>query len=161
MKKGFKRLLAEANDAIVTYTPAEAQALLGDESVVFVDVRDLPELKREGKIPRAVHASRGMLEFLVDPESPYHKPVFASDKKFLLYCASGGRSALAAQRLGRRSSTSWIMRTAHSTTLQLPVPRPLHSQHEPLFGPLPGPHPRQRCCPPPSLRSGSRPGGGR
>jgi rhodanese-related sulfurtransferase len=99
MKKGFKRLLAEAHDIIVTYSPAAAQTLLGDESVVFVDIRDLPELRREGKIPGAVHASRGMLEFLVDPESPYHKPVFASSKRFLLYCASGGRSALAAQRL--------------------------------------------------------------
>ena len=95
MKKGFKTLLAEANEMIVTYTPLEAQALLGDRSVIFVDVRDLPELEQDGQIPGAVHASRGMLEFLIDPESPYHNPVFASGKKYLLYCASGGRSALA------------------------------------------------------------------
>lgn len=99
MKKGYKTLLAEANQVVVTYTPAEAQALLGDESVIFVDIRDLPELERDGRIPGAVHASRGMLEFLVDPESPYHNPVFASGKKYLLYCASGGRSALAARQV--------------------------------------------------------------
>lgn len=99
MKKGYKTLLAEANEVIVSYTPAEAQALLDDESVVFVDIRGLPELKREGLIPGAVHASRGMLEFLIDPESPYHDPVFASGNKFLLYCASGGRSALATRRI--------------------------------------------------------------
>lgn len=97
MKKGYKTLLSEANEVIVTYTPSEAQAFLGDDGVIFVDIRDLPELERDGHIPRAVHASRGMLEFLVDPESPYHKPVFSSGKKFLFYCASGGRSALAAK----------------------------------------------------------------
>lgn len=99
MKKGFKQLLSEANEQVITYPPAEALTLLQDKSVVFVDIRDTPELQRDGKIPNAIHASRGMLEFLVDPESPYHNPVFASGKKFLLYCASGGRSALAAQRL--------------------------------------------------------------
>jgi rhodanese-related sulfurtransferase len=99
MKKGFKQLLSEANERVITYTPAEALALWQDEQVVFVDVRDASELARDGKIPGAVHASRGMLEFLVDPESPYHNPVFASGKKFLLYCASGGRSAFAAQRM--------------------------------------------------------------
>ncbi len=67
--------------------------------VVFIDIRDLPELEQAGKIPGAIHASRGMLEFFADPESPYHKDVFVSGKKLLLYCASGGRSALAAQRL--------------------------------------------------------------
>lgn len=99
MKKGFKQLLSEANEQVITYTPTEALTLLQDKSVVFVDIRDTLELEREGKIPEAVHASRGMLEFLVDPDSPYHNPVFASGKKFLLYCASGGRSAFAAQRL--------------------------------------------------------------
>ncbi len=99
MKKGYKILVAEANDCVVTYTAAEARAWLGDDSVIFVDIRDWPELERDGRIPGAVHASRGMLEFLVDPESPYYNPVFASGKRVLLYCASGGRSALAAQRL--------------------------------------------------------------
>ena len=99
MKKGFKQLLSEANAAVVTYTPAEAMAFLNHDDVIFVDIRDTPELDQDGKIPSAVHASRGMLEFLVDPESPYHNPIFASGKKFLLYCASGGRSAFAAQRM--------------------------------------------------------------
>jgi rhodanese-related sulfurtransferase len=69
------------------------------EDVAFIDVRDLPELERDGMIPGAVHASRGLLEFLVDPESPYYKDVFDSGKKLILYCATGMRSALAAQRL--------------------------------------------------------------
>jgi len=99
MKKGLKQLLSEANGQIIAYTPAEALALSKDDSVVFVDIRDAPELEQNGKIPGALHVSRGMLEFVVDPESPYHNPVFASGKKFLVYCASGGRSALAVQRL--------------------------------------------------------------
>lgn len=99
MKKGFKQLLAEANEVVVTYTPAEAATYLDDENVIFIDIRDRPEVEREGQIPGAIHASRGMLEFLVDPESPYHNPVFSAGKKYLLYCASGGRSALAAQQM--------------------------------------------------------------
>jgi len=99
MNKGFKQLVAEANTAVEIMPSAEAIQHLRDEQIVFVDVRDLPELERDGKIPGAVHASRGMLEFYADPDSPYHKDIFASGKKILLYCASGGRSALAAQRL--------------------------------------------------------------
>lgn len=98
-RKGFKQLVAEANAAIETIPASEAIQQLHGEGVVFVDIRDLPELERDGKIPGAVHASRGMLEFHVDPESPYHKDVFSSGKRILLYCASGGRSALAAQRM--------------------------------------------------------------
>jgi rhodanese-related sulfurtransferase len=99
MRKGYKQLVAEANAAVETIPVSEAVQQINRNDVVFVDIRDLPELERDGKIPGAVHASRGMLEFHVDPESPYHKDVFASDKKILLYCASGGRSALAAQRI--------------------------------------------------------------
>lgn len=99
MEKGFKQLIAEANAEIETIAAADAQALLQADDIVFIDIRDLPELQRDGKIPNAVHASRGMLEFHADPESPYHKDAFSSGKKLLLYCASGGRSALAAQRL--------------------------------------------------------------
>lgn len=99
MRKGFKQLVAEANSTIETIQAADAMRQRQTEDVVFIDVRDLPELERDGKIPGSVHASRGMLEFLVDPESPYHKDIFASGKKLILYCASGGRSALAAQRL--------------------------------------------------------------
>jgi rhodanese-related sulfurtransferase len=99
MQKGYKQLVAEANAVVETVPAAGAVQQLQNEDVVFIDIRDLPELERDGRIPGAVHASRGMLEFYADPESPYHKEVFASGKKFLLYCASGGRSALAAQRL--------------------------------------------------------------
>ncbi len=99
MKRGFKQLVAEANAVVETIPAAEAMKRLQRDDLVFIDIRDLPELERDGKIPGAIHASRGMLEFHADPESPYHKDVFASGKKLYLYCASGGRSALAAQRL--------------------------------------------------------------
>jgi len=64
---------------------------------VLVDIRDIRELQREGKVPGAFHCPRGMLEFWIDPQSPYHKPIFADDKKFVFFCAGGLRSALAAQ----------------------------------------------------------------
>jgi rhodanese-related sulfurtransferase len=99
MKKGYKQLLAEAQAVIETIPAEEAMRQLQTDGIVFIDIRDRPELERDGKIPGAVHASRGMLEFYADPESPYHNDVFASGKKLLLYCASGGRSAFAAQRL--------------------------------------------------------------
>ena len=95
MKKGYKDLLAEANSRIQAITPQDALALHGDPDVVFVDIRDPRELARDGMIPGAFPATRGMLEFWVDPDSPYHKPVFASGKRFVFYCASGWRSALA------------------------------------------------------------------
>jgi rhodanese-related sulfurtransferase len=99
INKGYKQLVAEANAAVKTIPATEAIQQLHNDEVVFVDLRDLPELERDGKIPGAIHASRGMLEFYVDPESPYYKDVFSSGKQFMLYCAGGGRSALAAQRL--------------------------------------------------------------
>ena len=71
-------------------------ALLDDPETVFVDLRDSSELSRDGRIPKSVHVTRGMLEFALDPTLPYHNPVFSSDKKIVFYCASGGRSALAA-----------------------------------------------------------------
>lgn len=99
MNKGYKQLVSEANANVKSVPTADAMKELQSNDVAFIDIRDLPELERDGKIPGAIHASRGMLEFYADPESPYHKDVFASGKKLLLYCASGGRSALAAQRL--------------------------------------------------------------
>ena len=99
MNKGYKQLLAEANAVVETIPAAEAIQRLRDSSVVFIDVRDTPELQRDGMIPGARHASRGMLEFYADPDSPYHKDIFDTDKTKLLYCAGGARSALAAQRL--------------------------------------------------------------
>ncbi|HRQ42327.1 MAG TPA: rhodanese-like domain-containing protein [Chloroflexota bacterium] len=99
MQKGYKQLVAEAHATIETIPVAEALPLLDREEVVFIDIRDLPEIERDGIIPGAIHVPRGMLEFTADPESPYHKEVFASGKRLLLYCASGGRSALATHRL--------------------------------------------------------------
>jgi rhodanese-related sulfurtransferase len=97
--KGVKDLLAEANARVRTIPTAEAIALHGDPGVTFVDLRDPRELERDGMVPEAFHATRGMLEFWVDPDSPYFKPIFGEDRLFVLYCASGWRSALAAATL--------------------------------------------------------------
>ena len=97
MKKGYKALLAEADAVIETVPVPQALTLHGDADVVFVDLRDPREIQREGRIPGAFSCPRGMLEFWIDPESPYAKPVFAEPKTFLFYCASGWRSALAAK----------------------------------------------------------------
>jgi rhodanese-related sulfurtransferase len=93
--KGCKQLVAEANQQIRTVSQAEARTKLEDPNVVFVDIRDVRELERDGMIPGAFHAPRGMLEFWVDPDSPYYKEVFGSGKEFVFYCASAWRSALA------------------------------------------------------------------
>ena len=98
---GYKALLEAAEAEIESVSPDEAAALHGDENVQFVDLRDIRELQREGKIPGALHAPRGMLEFWVDPESPYYKDVFGSGKRFVFYCQSGWRSALATQTVQR------------------------------------------------------------
>jgi rhodanese-related sulfurtransferase len=95
--KGYKALLDEANAAIRTLSVEEASALHGQADVVFVDLRDPRELEREGRLPGAFHCPRGMLEFWIDPESPYAKPVFQEDKHFVFFCAGGWRSALAAK----------------------------------------------------------------
>jgi rhodanese-related sulfurtransferase len=92
--RGFKTMLQEANAKIRTISTAEAISMLGRGDTVFIDLRDPRELEREGRIPGAVHCPRGMLEFWIDPESPYHKPVFAQDKTFVFFCAAGWRSAL-------------------------------------------------------------------
>ena len=94
--KSAKDLVAQANSRVKTVSAQEATQLLEDADTVFVDLRDSSELQRDGKIPGAVHVNRGMLEFVLDPTLPYHNPVFSSGKKVLFYCASGGRSALAA-----------------------------------------------------------------
>jgi rhodanese-related sulfurtransferase len=95
MPKGYKDMLAQANARIETVTPAAAQAMLGRDDVLFIDLRDPREREREGVIPGAFACTRGMLEFWIDPESPYHKPEFASGKRFVFFCAGGWRSALA------------------------------------------------------------------
>jgi rhodanese-related sulfurtransferase len=95
--RGYKTLLAEANASVRTLTIEEAIALNGRDDVVFVDLRDPRELEREGRMPGAFHCPRGMLEFWIDPESPYAKPTFQQDKTFVFFCAGGWRSALAAR----------------------------------------------------------------
>ena len=101
MKIGYRQLIEDAEREVETISPEQAMALCDDPGVVLVDLRDIRELQREGKVPGAFHAPRGMLEFWVDPDSPYHKPVFASGKRFVFYCQSGWRSALAAQAVQR------------------------------------------------------------
>ena len=99
LKKGFKQLLAEAGERTRGITAEVAQARLADPQTVFVDLRDVRELEREGMIPNAFHAPRGMLEFWVDPDSPYYKPVFTPEKHYILYCAADWRGVLAAATL--------------------------------------------------------------
>lgn len=95
--KGIKSLLAEANAVVTTIPMDQALELVGSEDHVLVDLRDFRELKRSGKIPGAFSCPRGMLEFWIDPDSPYHKDVFAQDKTYVFYCASAWRSALSAK----------------------------------------------------------------
>lgn len=98
---GIKALCAAAEQEIETIEVDQARTMFEDENVVMVDIRDVRELWREGKVPGAYHAPRGMLEFWIDPESPYYKEVFGQDKKYVFYCAGGMRSALAAQTAHR------------------------------------------------------------
>ena len=95
MKVGYRQLLDAANAEITTLGAAEVRDLADRGEIQLVDLRDRRELEREGRIPGAFHCPRGMLEFWIDPESPYHKPVFAEPRRFVFYCASGWRSALA------------------------------------------------------------------
>ncbi len=102
MKVGYKQLVADAESRVKRISAEEAVEELSPD-VLFVDLRDIRELKREGKIPGAFHCPRGLLEFWIDPECQYHKPVFAEDKRFVFYCNLGWRSALAAdiaQKMG-------------------------------------------------------------
>lgn len=94
--RGYKALVAEAESQIETLSVEQAQALHGRDDVVFVDLRDPRELEREGRMPGAFHCPRGMLEFWIDPESPYAKPIFQHDRRFVFFCGGGWRSALAA-----------------------------------------------------------------
>ncbi|WP_315736910.1 MULTISPECIES: rhodanese-like domain-containing protein [unclassified Bradyrhizobium] len=99
MSTSVKQMLEAANAAVPKITPAEAQAMIAKGNTLIVDVRDAPEVEKSGKIAGAVHVSRGMLEFRADPDSPYHDKNFAKDKSVILYCASGGRSALSGKTL--------------------------------------------------------------
>ena len=98
--KGFRTLVDEAMAQVTTYTVAQVRERLNDPKVQIVDIRDVRELEREGTVPGALLAPRGMLEFWVDPDSPYYKPVFGQeDTEFILFCGAGWRSALATKTL--------------------------------------------------------------
>jgi rhodanese-related sulfurtransferase len=99
MSSSVKEMLAAANAAVPKITPAEARDMIAKGNVLVVDVRDAPEVEKSGKVAGAMHVSRGMLEFRADPDSPYHDKNFAKDKTVILYCASGGRSALSGKTL--------------------------------------------------------------
>jgi len=92
-----KDMVTEANRLVTTIPVEEVKAMIGSNKHVIVDLRDPRELRREGKIPGAFSCPRGMLEFWIDPESPYHKDVFNQDKTYVFYCASAWRSALSAR----------------------------------------------------------------
>jgi len=127
--KGFQALVDEAMEEIKTYPVESVKARLADPAMQLVDIRDARELEREGTVPGAFHAPRGMLEFWVDPASPYFKPVFAdADREFVLFCGAGWRSALATktlQDMGMRNVAhidggfaEWARQGAPTETLQ-------------------------------------------
>lgn len=98
LNKGFRQLLAEANALIDSVSVHDALELLAADDAVFIDVRE-PQERQQGYIPGSVHAPRGFLEFIADPEGPSHDPAFAAGKRLVVYCGSGGRSALASKTL--------------------------------------------------------------
>ena len=127
--KGFQALVDEAMEEVRTYSVEDVKARLADPAVQVVDIRDPRELERGGTVPGAFHAPRGMLEFWVDPASPYFKPVFADEsKEFILFCGAGWRSALATktlQDMGMRNVAhidggfaEWVKQGAPTETLQ-------------------------------------------
>ena len=99
MTTSVKQMMEVANAAVPKITPAQARDMISKGNTLVVDVRDAPEVEKSGKIAGAVNVSRGMLEFRADPESPYHDKNFSRDKTVILYCASGGRSALSGKVL--------------------------------------------------------------
>jgi rhodanese-related sulfurtransferase len=99
MAISVKLMMETANAAVPRITPAQAQQMIAKGNTLVLDVRDAPEVEKSGKVAGAVHVSRGMLEFRADPESPYHDKEFARDKTVIVYCASGGRSALSGKVL--------------------------------------------------------------
>jgi rhodanese-related sulfurtransferase len=126
--KGFRALVDEAMAQVKTYSVADVQARLSDPTVQIVDIRDVRELA-EGTVVGSFHAPRGMLEFWVDPESPYHKKIFANEaKEFILFCGAGWRSALATQALQNMGMTNvahidggyaeWVKQGAPTETLE-------------------------------------------
>ncbi len=140
---GYKALVDAAEREIETLPVEEAVKLAGDDDTVLVDIRDPRELERDGKVPGAFHCTRGMLEFWIDPLSPYYKPVFGQDKKFVFFCAGGLRSALAAQtaqhmglkpvahirrRLRRLEKSRWSSHRAGKSAEEKPQAKPQEKQ---------------------------------
>ena len=126
--KGYQQLVAEAMAEVTTYSVAQVQARLNDSKVQIVDIRDIRELA-DGTVLGAFHAPRGMLEFWVDPASPYHKPLFADEsREFILFCGAGWRSALAAKALQNMGMNNvahidggwaeWVKQGAPTETLE-------------------------------------------
>ena len=107
LKIGYQALIDHAMTQIETVSLAQAQTLLVDSNTLFVDIRDVRELERDGMIPNALNAPRGMLEFWVDPESPYYKPIFGEGKRLVLYCASAWRSASRSRRRRSMPGSGW------------------------------------------------------
>ena len=99
MSTGVKQLIEAANAAVPRISPAQAQNMIAAGQAVIIDVRDAPEVEKSGKVAGAMHVSRGMLEFRADPDSPYHDKALHRDRPVILYCASGGRSALSGKTL--------------------------------------------------------------
>ena len=99
MATTLKDLMEQANAAVPRVSPAQAKELIAKGDALVVDVRDAPDVEKSGMVKGAHHVSRGMLEFRADPASPYHDKNFAKDKTIIVYCASGGRSALAGKAL--------------------------------------------------------------
>ena len=129
LKTTAAEMVASARARIREVETADAIAMVDDPDVVIVDIRDVRERARSGYIPGSVHAPRGMIEFWVDPASPYHKPIFAEDKRFVFHCASGWRSALtvaALQDMGfaaahlRDGFSDWV---AQGGPVEVPAPR--------------------------------------
>ncbi len=103
---GFKSLVAQAESKIKTLSPKEVEQRISQKGVLLIDLRDIRELQREGKIPKSVHIPRGMLEFWLDPESPYYKTYFDTAEEIIFHCNKGWRSALAtytAQQMGLKN----------------------------------------------------------
>ncbi len=127
--RGYRALVDEAMAEVRTYSVADVRSRLGQPGLQVVDIRDVRELQAEGTVPGSYHAPRGMLEFWVDPDSPYHKKVFADEgKEFVLFCGAGWRSALAAktlQDMGMRNVahidggfTEWVKQGGPTETLE-------------------------------------------
>jgi len=105
---GVKQMLAAANAVVPRLDPARAREMANRDDVLILDVRDAPELQASGKIKGAVHVPRGMLEFWIDPQSPYAKPIFQDDKTFIFHCAGGLRSSTTISALKRRVPGPWF-----------------------------------------------------